>query len=98
MTEFERRVVEHVRVDAEARARGKFGWLRRAHERPRELYTMTPGPRGGRFSRAAIMSAVSEAAERFSEQERFEFDHDRTLPNWFWTWVDERAKWWDSEV
>lgn len=99
MTEsFERRLLEHVRIEAEARTRGKFSWLTRAAARPRDLRVPYEGMRTGRFSKAAIMSAVSEAAERFSEQERFEFEHDRSLPKWFWAWVEDRAKWWDREV
>ena len=100
MTEsFERRLLEHVRVEAEARTRGKLSWLTRAWARPASLHTpFTEGLRTGRFSKAAVMSAVSEAAERFSEQERFEFEHDRSLPAWFWPWVEDRAKWWDREV
>jgi hypothetical protein len=95
---FERRVLEAVRPQAERRARGRFYWLWRAWARPRDVVKMYEGARIERRGRASIMSAVTEAAERFSEQERFEFDHDGTLPGWFWEWVEDRAKWWDRQV
>ena len=98
MTEpFERRLVEAVRVDAEVRARGKFGWFARMVARP-GMKGVPAGPRTARFSRAAVMSAVSEAAAEFAPADREAFDTNGVLPEWFWPWVEDRARWWDDNV
>ena len=98
MSDFKTHLIETVRVDAEVRARGKGAWFWRALARPMRLHTPMEGQRPGRFTRRAVMSAVSEAADRFTAAERRAFEQTAALPEWFWPWVEDRAVYWDSEV
>lgn len=96
---FAAQVVAAVRQEAYRRAQGGFGWRLYGVFAPLLIWGIAE-PRGdrGRFSKAAMMTAVSEAAERFTPLERRRFELRQEVPDWFWPWVEERAKSWDSEV
>jgi hypothetical protein len=91
---FPPRLLEAVRLKALGRTYRGVGFVAR---RLGWGFEDRPG-HSGKHTEAAMMSAVTDAAERFSDQEIFEFDQTGALPKWFWPWVEERATWWDSEV
>ena len=97
MTEFSPHTVAVVlREEALRRANAGFRWrLRRIVWGVLGLGDDARGDRG-RWSTAALTSAMSEAAERFTPIERRRFELHREVPEWFWTWVEERATWWDA--
>jgi hypothetical protein len=98
--DFTRTLIETVRVDAERRARGKLGRFRRilGGGGPVDGFANQSVTRGYRFTERAIISAVSESPERFSQAERERFLASGELPGWFWPWVEERARYWDAET
>lgn len=82
-------------LDAEIRkrGRGRFRALR-AHLFPDDETAVLFPNRGRGQARAAWASAIGEAGEGFTADERAAFLADGTLPAWFWPAVEERAKYW----
>ncbi|HEX8004571.1 MAG TPA: hypothetical protein VF519_17920 [Mycobacteriales bacterium] len=59
-------------------------------------HVVTEPDRGLRFSRASYMTALGEAAEAFTPEQRDAWRRFGTLPEGFWADVERRAAEWDS--